>query len=364
MNRIFDLDRISESVKAHRFTWISWGITTLLVAILLGTGLWWTRTGSASGATHPIPTTSSGQGNPTIALPTSVQGPDSGATSAIHRQLELKTNIPGDRPPTTTTSYVVVSGDSMFGIAKQFNIKPETILYSNKDVLKDNPENLKPGMTLTIPPVDGVLYQWQSKDTVQAVALQFKAKPDDILNWLGNNIDLTNPQIQPGTLVMIPGGQRALIDWTQFIPTISRGSGTGTSNVGTHACGGGPVGSGFIWPTHGPHTISGNNFGPTHLGIDITANQGDPVIASAAGVVVMAQGGDNYGYGNVVQIDHGNGYATVYAHLSQINVAVCAPVSAGQVIGLAGSTGNSTGPHLHFEIRKGGTNLDPWNLLQ
>jgi murein DD-endopeptidase MepM/ murein hydrolase activator NlpD len=364
MKRLLNLDRLKQNFKTHTFSWISWGVTLLLVAALIGTGLWWTGSGVANAATRPIPTVSSDQSQPTVVMPTSVQGPNSGASSTINRQLELKTKIPGDRPPTATTAYVVVSGDSMFAIAKQFSIKPETILYSNKDTLKDNPENLKPGMTLTIPPVDGVLYQWQTKDTVQTVALQFKARPDDILNWLGNNIDLTNPQIQPGTLVMIPGGQRKLIDWTQFIPTIARGSGTGTSNVGTHACGGGPVGSGFIWPTHGPHTISGNNFGPTHLGLDITANQGDPVIAASAGVVVMAQGGDNYGYGNVVQIDHGNGYSTVYAHLSQINVAVCAAVSAGQVIGLAGSTGNSTGAHLHFEIRKGGTNLNPWDLLQ
>ncbi len=109
-------------------------------------------------------------------------------------------------------------GDSLFAIAKQYNIKPETILYSNKASLNDNPENLKPGMTLTIPPVDGILYTWQTGDTLQKVADKFKAKVDDILNWPGNNLDLTNPQITPGTVVMVPGGQRALIDWTQYIP--------------------------------------------------------------------------------------------------------------------------------------------------
>jgi murein DD-endopeptidase MepM/ murein hydrolase activator NlpD len=197
------------------------------------------------------------------------------------------------------------------------------------------------------------------------VADEFKAKADDILSWPGNNLDLTDPKIDPGMVVMIPGGKRELVDWTQFIPTITRGTtGTGTSNIGTHGCAGGPVGSGFLWPTNGPHTISGNDFGPSHLGIDITATEGVPVLAAAAGVVVMAQGGYNYGYGNVVQIDHGNGYSTVYAHLSQINVSVCQGVFAGEVIGLAGSTGNSTGAHLHFEIRKGGANLNPWELLQ
>jgi murein DD-endopeptidase MepM/ murein hydrolase activator NlpD len=77
----------------------------------------------------------------------------------------------------------------------------------------------------------------------------------------------------------------------------------------------------------------------------------------------MAQGGWNGGYGNVVMIDHGNGYLTVYGHLSQINVTVCEGVASGQGIGLAGSTGNSTGPHLHFEIRLDGNPQDPWYLL-
>ncbi len=72
---------------------------------------------------------------------------------------------------------------------------------------------------------------------------------------------------------------------------------------------------------------------------------------------------DNYGYGNFIEIDHGNGYATVYAHLSAIGVKVCQPVYAGQAIGAAGATGNATGPHLHFEVRYGGGNKDPWDFV-
>jgi len=279
----------------------------------------------------------------------------------------LKTSI-SQQQNFDITSYQVVMGDSLFAIAKQFNIKPETILYSNKSSLNDNPENLKPGMDLTIPPIDGVLYTWQQGDTLQKIADEFKAKTDDILNWPGNNIDLTNPQIKPGTVVMVPGGQRQLIDWTQFIPTISRGvtgAGTGTSNIGTHQCGGGPAGPVSVWPVlNEPHTISGNDYVvPTHLGIDITGHLGDPVAAAGNGVVVLAQGGDNYGYGNVIEIDHGNGYSTIYAHLSQINVTVCEGVIAGQVIGAVGATGNATGPHLHFEVRYGGGNKDPWDFV-
>lgn len=358
------MNKLHELLKQSRFEVISWGMTALIVAALLSAALWWTQQGAAAPA--PLPeATASPQTSPSSGLPLPVVSPlldDPG----IARFLQLKTNIP-ERPRLFPLKYRVVRGDAIFSIAKSFGIKPESVLYSNKDVLQDDPHNLRPGMELTIPPVDGLLYTWKEGDTLEKVAGEFDAKPEDILNWPGNNIDLTNPEIKPGTVVMIPGGKRELIDWTQFIPTISRGTtgaGTGTSNIGAHSCPGGPVGSGFIWPTAGPHTISGNDYSPGHLGIDITATEGTPVLAAASGVVVLAQGGWNYGYGNFVEIDHGNGYATVYAHLSQINVSVCQSIYASQVLGLAGSTGNSTGAHLHFEIRRGGANLNPWELVQ
>jgi murein DD-endopeptidase MepM/ murein hydrolase activator NlpD len=364
MNFKFEPGKIIDQLKANRFEAVSWGVTALVVIALLGSTLWWTRISSASGIPQPGPTSPPNQNQSAVNLPAPVTSglPD----PSIGRRLELKTNIP-ERPRFEAILYRVTRGDALFSIAKEFSIKPESILYSNKDVLEDDPHNLRPGMELTIPPVDGLLYVWKDGDTVQTVADQFDAKPEEILDWPGNGIDLTDPEFKPGSVVMIPGGKRELIDWTQFIPTYSRGStgaGTGTSNIGTHGCNGGPVGSGFIWPTSGPHTISGNDYGPGHLGIDITATEGTPVLAAAAGVVVIAQGGYNYGYGNFVEVDHGNGYATIYAHLSQINVSVCQGVGAGELLGLAGSTGNSTGSHLHFEIRRGGVNLNPWELVQ
>ncbi len=89
-----------------------------------------------------------------------------------------------------------------------------------------------------------------------------------------------------------------------------------------------------------------------------------PVYAADNGVVTMAQGGWNYGYGNVVQIDHGNGFVTIYAHLSVILVGPCQSITAGAPIGAAGNTGNSQGAHLHFEIRQNGSPINPWLLLQ
>jgi len=370
--------QLSARPRMDRFTLISWVVTWVIVLGALGLALWKTQSGANAQAIIPQPTTVPGKSQANVEMPTPVSA--GSGISAIPRELQLKTNIP-ERPRYDPITYRVQRGDAMFSIAKNFNIKPESILYSNKD-LNDNPEGLKPGLVLTIPPVDGLYYTWQDGDTIESVAEKFKADLNNdnhvdqtdvqlleqaILDFPGNNLDLTNPVIKPGTVIMIPGGQRELVDWTQYIPTLSRGTtgaGTGTSNIAVNACGGGPVGSGFIWPTNGPHTISGNDYGPTHLGIDITANQGDPILATAAGVVVLAQGGWNYGYGNFVEIDHGNGYASVYAHLSQINVSPCQSVYAGEVIGLAGDTGNAFGAHLHFEIRKGGSNINPHYVVQ
>jgi murein DD-endopeptidase MepM/ murein hydrolase activator NlpD len=117
-----------------------------------------------------------------------------------------------------------------------------------------------------------------------------------------------------------------------------------------------------VWPADS-RSLSGNDYWSGHLGIDIAAGEGAPVYAADSGVVTMAQGGYNYGYGNVIQIDHGNGYSTVYAHLSNIGVGQCQSVSAGQWIGSAGNTGNSQGAHLHFEVRQGGGFINPWFVL-
>jgi len=347
-------------IKKNSFTVISWGVTLVVVAGMVGSTLWWKQSSANAAALQPEPTAKPGQSAPSISLPSTNA---SNALDAISRHIELKTQIPADKPRYDAIEYTVSRGDSIFGIAKEFNIKPETIMYSNETVLKDDPNNLKPGMDLIIPPADGLVHTWQAGDTIDSVASEFKAKPEDILNWPGNDIDLTDPEIKPGTVVMIPGGQRELINWAALIPTTLRGSGTGTANTYQAACGGGGlIGSGFVWPADN-HYLSGNDYFTGHLGIDIADGLGGAVYAASSGVVTMSQGGYNFGYGNVIQIDHGNGFSTLYAHLSQRNVLVCQSVTAGQMIGLAGSTGNSTGSHLHFEVREGGANINPWSVL-
>jgi murein DD-endopeptidase MepM/ murein hydrolase activator NlpD len=220
------------------------------------------------------------------------------------------------------------------------------------------------GMDLDIPPVDGVLYTWKEGDTVAAVAAQFQVDPQEILNWPGNNLDLANPLIEPGSQVMVPGGRREFRQW--IIPTIPRGrAGVSQSVYGGGACEGGYDGAygtgAFIWPA-GNHVLSGNDYWDGHLGIDIAAGEGAAIYAADSGVVVFA-GWATGGYGNMVMIDHGNGYQTVYAHLSSVRASCGQSVIQGGTIGYAGSTGNSTGAHLHFEVRYQGGFVSPWYVL-
>ena len=283
--------------------------------------------------------------------------------NAVQRETNSHTTIP-DSFRREMAFYTVDKGDSVFSIAVNYDLKPETVLWANYDLLNDNPNMLSIGQELTIPATDGVLYKWKEGDSLQKIADQYYADIQDILMYPGNKLNLTDtdPQIEPGTYVMIPGGWRENQQW--LIPTMwSANSGANKSIPG--ACSvpeGGAIGSGsFIWPADN-HYLSGNDFWSGHLGIDIAAATGAPIYAADSGVVVYAApiGG---GYGNMIMIDHQNGVHTLYAHLSSINVNCGASVYQGQLIGLAGSTGNSTGPHLHFEIRQFGAFINPWHVL-
>lgn len=281
--------------------------------------------------------------------------------NTLIRAANSRTIIP-TRARTEAESYTIEVGDSVFGIAQQFDLEPETILWANQDTLNDDPHMISEGMVLRIPPTNGVYYLWKEGDTLQKIADDLKVDVEDILTWTGNDLDLTNPEIEPDTYVMIPGGQREFQQWV--VPSIPRGA-AGVSSSIPGACdtsAGGAYGTGtFVWPSAN-HFISGNDYWSGHLAIDIGAVTGDAIFASDSGVVVYA-GGISGGYGNMIMIDHGNGYQTLYAHLSAINVYCGQSVYQGQVIGAAGSTGNSTGPHLHFEIRYFSGFINPHYVL-
>ncbi len=299
-------------------------------------------------------------GEEQIALP---ELPPLPTGDSLDRTLDLETQRP-HRPRVGVARYTVQPGDSVFGIAAKFGLKPETVLWGNFEVLADDPHSLRPGQELNMLPVDGTYYQWQAGDDLTAVADFFGVEPEVILDWPGNDLGFDSSSIQVGSWLIVPGGARPFQTW--HVPTIPRGrAGVGAAS-GSGACegdySGGAVGTGgFIWPTAN-HMLSGNDYWSGHLAIDIAAGYGESIWAADSGVVVFA-GWSYGGYGQLVMLDHGNGWQTIYAHLSQINVACGADVLQGQRIGLAGSTGNSTGPHLHFETRFEDGFVNPWFVL-
>ncbi|HTX78852.1 MAG TPA: peptidoglycan DD-metalloendopeptidase family protein [Longilinea sp.] len=278
-------------------------------------------------------------------------------TNSVSRQVDIHTNLPS-HPRFDILEYTVQQGDTIFSIADKFGLKPETILFGNRYTLL-NPEFLSVGQTLQILPVDGEFYIWNAGDGLTGVASYFGVTPDDIINWPGNHLDaatigdLSHPNIKAGTQLVIPGGTQAITSWSASL-MISRTDPASAKIYGAGYCGKvytGEIGTGtFIWPTAN-HTISGYDYTPPiHPAIDIGAHMYDDVVASDGGVIVY-DGWNDAGYGNVIVIDHGNGWQTLYAHLSQMFVSCGDSVNQGQKIGAIGVTGNSTGPHLHFEIR-------------
>jgi murein DD-endopeptidase MepM/ murein hydrolase activator NlpD len=293
------------------------------------------------------------------------------ASAGIPRLAVLHTTIPS-RPRTEVTTYTVVEGDTIFGIAEKYGLKPETILWGNTYILGDNPHNLIVGQELNILPVDGTYHRWSAGEGLNGVARGYDVTPEDIINWKGNQLDpatlgdWSNPNIEPGTMLVVPGGQRAFVTWSA--PRISRTNPGVARLLGPGSCGtvvDGAVGSIlFIWPSNN-HYLSGYDYSPStnHYGIDIAGSLGDALYASDNGVVVYA-GWNNHGYGNVVVIDHGFGWQTLYAHMSVISVVCGQSVFQGGVIGSMGSTGKSSGPHLHFEmLNEAYGKVNPWNFL-
>jgi murein DD-endopeptidase MepM/ murein hydrolase activator NlpD len=297
---------------------------------------------------------------PPVAPTLSAPGNDDGQVS---RLADVHTLIP-TRGRSEVVVYTVQPGDTLFGIAERYGLKPETVLWGNYFTLRDDPHLLLPGQQLNILPVDGT-YHFVSPDStadLDEVAAFYHVEPQAILDWAPNGLDPENPVLVPDTYLVVPGGERELQSWV--VPTITRDQVT-TAATNFGQCPGGysgAVGSGFfIWPAN-RHVLSGYDFTGIHRGLDIDADLNDPIYAVDNGVVVYA-GPNSRGYGNLVVVDHGNGWQSLYAHLNQWNVACGESVFQTNLIGLAGSTGNSSGPHLHFELRYNGAHVNPWTVL-
>ena len=267
-------------------------------------------------------------------------------------------------------TYTVEAGDNIFDIAQKFGLKPETVLWSNRYTLGDTPDGLGIGVELVILPVDGVYHRWSEGEGLNGVASFYGVDPDEIVNYPLNGLsketvgDYSNPRIEPGTMLVVPGGTRPNVSWVSARDQEV----SGNSYLGPGACGGiiyGNVGTGsFTWPTTA-HWLSGYEYNPpVHNGLDFGGDFGSPIYAADSGVIVYS-GWSDRGYGNLIVIDHDGGWQTYYSHMMDGTLLPCGSnVQKGQLIASMGSTGNSTGPHLHFEMRLSGHPVNPWDFLQ
>jgi LysM repeat protein len=266
-----------------------------------------------------------------------------------------------DRTPRSTTQeasrpevlyYSVKSGDTVLAIAKRFGLEPETLMWSNS-FIEQNPDRLKIGDQVRILPVDGVLHVVKRDDTLSSIASKYETDMQAIVQYAANGMTSVSDTLPIGKEIVVPGGNKP------YVAATASGASTAYS---VSRPPGAMAGSGnFSWPSAG---YVSQGYWRGHPAIDIAGWLGAPVTAADSGYVVLAGGGWNGGYGNYAIVDHGNGFTTMYAHLNSIFVKPGETVSRGQQIGTMGNTGNSTGPHLHFEIRYNGVSYNPSSYLK
>ncbi|MBT4937215.1 peptidoglycan DD-metalloendopeptidase family protein [Candidatus Peregrinibacteria bacterium] len=239
-------------------------------------------------------------------------------------------------------SYKVEPGDTIYGIAAKFDIRAQTIIQNNAGLREWSV--LKVGKEIKILPVDGLLYSTGKKDTLASIAKKFKVKEEDIERQ--NSLELG--LISFGEEIIIPGAKKAV--------PVSRGIGAPIKAPSIYT---GAISEGFIWPTNGKVT---QYYRRGHYAIDVANRGKGPILASAHGTVLSSQSGWNGGYGNMIIVDHGNGFKTLYAHNEKLYVKVGDNVTQGQTIAWMGRTGRVrgvTGIHLHFEIIHNGVKKNP-----
>jgi LysM repeat protein len=249
-----------------------------------------------------------------------------------------------NRPPARSevVDYIVDEGDSVGVIARRFGLMTSTILSANDLTARSI---IRPGDKLRIPPVDGVIYKVKSGDTLGGIASRLSS---DIQSIAKANGLADTSTISIGMELVIPGGKLpppkptykapARITSNSIKSVISPSAGTGTSKL--------------LWPTSA-RRITQYYKGAAHFGLDIGGPTGTQIYAAEDGVV-LTSGWNSSGYGYMIVIDHGGGLYTRYGHFSRLLVSAGDTVQRGDVIGLMGSTGRSTGPHLHFEVLVGG----------
>ncbi len=273
-------------------------------------------------AVNPDPNPSKGGGD--IITDNGAIVPDSGPSGTL---ADIEEAAKSDQ----ISIYVVLEGDSISQIAKMFDVSVSTIMWAN-DI--DSRGIIREGQTLVILPVSGLQYTIKKGDSLKSIAKKYKAGAGEIREF--NDIPVDGSLVVGDTIV-IPGGSKAVARYAGS-PRRSKVRG---SNVPSYE-------GYYIRPIKGGRKSQGLH---GWNAVDLAIPYGTPIVAAASGTVKISRSGWNGGYGTYIVIDHSNGTQTLYSHNSRNIVSAGQWVVKGQVIGYIGSTGRSTGPHVHFEVR-------------
>ena len=243
--------------------------------------------------------------------------------------------------PVTFQTYTVKSGDSISTISRKFGLSNISTLIAVNDI--SNVRTLRSGQKLRIPSMDGLVYTVQSGDSLNSLSVKYHVSVEEILD--AN--DLTSDTLARGMSLFIPGAKMDTMSLKKAMGEL------------------------FVYPITAAWRLT-SRFGPrkdpftgvasSHTGIDMACPTGTPIRAALSGKVAYV-GWSNV-FGNYVIINHGNGYQTLYGHMSKTLVKKGQSVDQSTRVGLVGSTGYSTGPHLHFTVYKNGNLVDPMSLLK
>ncbi len=246
--------------------------------------------------------------------------------------------------------YIVQNGDTISSIAQSFSISQNTILWENNLTAYSI---IRPGQKITILPVSGIRHKVLSGDTLGKIAKKYSSDEESVIEF--NKLASAN-DIRVGELLVIPGGKKPQATQTYSLRKLAP-----PQNIPAESPNLGGSGK-LLWPSACKRISQYYNF--RHHGVDIACEFGSEIKAADDGIVIKAQGGYNGGYGIMVVIDHGGGKQTLYGHLSKFLVNVGDSVKSGDAVGVEGSTGRSTGPHVHFEIRINGVRVNPLSYIK
>lgn len=330
----FVVEVLLERRGANTSAFVHFSVVAMAIAVLVGGGVF-SSTAVVSGSYPGVPV------NPLVAGASTEDAGSGVITSEI-----TPVTIISDKPRDKVIEYEVKSGDTVSTIAAEFAVSENTIYWENN--IGENTK-LKVGQTIRVLPVSGIAHKVLSGDTIYSVAKRYRANAQAVLDFPFNDVS-DDFNLATGQVLIVPDGtppEKPKAAPTQYLAQ---------QNIDIAQLGSAQ----FVWPASGGLS---QYFSWYHPGIDVSNLGGGPIRASDGGTVSVAGWPDSYGYGNRVFIDHGNGYTSLYAHMSTIYVSSGQRVSKGDVLGMMGSTGRSTGVHLHLEIRKDGTALNPLSIL-